>query len=351
MKSIPVILAALAMTACGTVPEPRLDSAAPSASEAQLLERATGLFSEADYAGARALAEQALALNPASADALFALAASHYAMGEYANSIAVSRRAARLRSALLPDIYLLMGSGYERLDQPWDALRTYRYAAARYPQNALAQYRLALMYIAVDKPERAADTLKCVLHLEPLDTDAHFELGMLYAEHGYRTPALLALSMALAIEPQQDHAAMIHQTIDALLAKSTGPTARSGPGRGNPAAKDEGDFSAIEGELAKVHGAALARGVDPHDPAIPRAQYRALFDVLAQADDREQAAGFVGGFYLPLYRTIAEQGLEETFVNHIFMARGEPDSRRWIVQHPAQAQRLQATIRSHWSNR
>ncbi|MCO6413958.1 MAG: tetratricopeptide repeat protein [Thiogranum sp.] len=350
MKLIFIMLSLILLHGCSSVPEARFDSVAPSQPEAQLLEQARQLFSAGDYTQARARAEQALALNSASAEAWFAVAASWFGMEEYRNSIEAARLAARYRSDLLPDIYLLLGAAHERLDEPWQALRTWRYGSQRYPDNALLHYRLALMYIRLDKPELAADTLKTVLRLEPLNPDPHFQLGMLYADHGYRTPALLALSMALALAPEIGPASLINTTIDALLGIRR--TATSDVVHTTPAAAlrtDEGDFSVAETALSKLWTARTDRGVDADAPAMLRAAYEELFRIL-QAMPVSERQVFVPAFYVPVYKAIADKGLADVFINHIFQGRQEPQFRQWLKEHAGQEAQLQDVIRRHYAS-
>lgn len=351
MKLIFIILSVISLYACRTVPEPRFDSVAASASEAQLLEQARRLFGAGEYAQARTRAEQALALNSASAEALFAIAASWFGMEEYRKSIAAARQAARYGSDLLPDIYLLLGAAYERLDEPWQALRTLRYGIQRYPDNALLHYRLAVMYIRLDKPELAADTLKTVLRLDPLNPDPHFQLGMLYADHGYRTPALLALGMALALAPETGPVSLVNTTIDALLGIRR--TATSDAVNTTPAVAlrtDEGDFSVTETALSKLWTARTDRGVDADAPAMLRAAYEELFRTL-RAMPVSEGEVFVPAFYVPVYKAIADKGLADVFINHIFQGRQETQFRQWLKEHANQEAQLQDVIRRHYASR
>ena len=353
MKLILIIILAIHIAGCHTIPEPRLGSVAASATETQLLEQTRRLFGEGKYSEARRKAEQVLELNPASADALFAIAACHFGVKEYRESIAVSRQAARYRSELLPDIYLLLGAAYERIDEAWNALRTYRHASRRFPDNAIVQQRLALVYIHLEKPELAAEALKNALRLEPLDPNSHFQLGMLYADYEYRIPALLALSVALLVDPGEGPVDLINETLDTLLGQGVIRNAASGAfvSVADAAPKsDEGDFAATDAALTSARVALLNRGVRGEDPAMLNAQYNALFTALRTLDSAQGGEAFAVTFYVPLFRALTEKGLQEAFINSVFQVRQDPVFAQWIADHPGQATQLQATMRHYrWS--
>lgn len=350
MKFIPVLIVVIALIACSTIPEPQRDSVTASAGEKQLLEQTRKLISESKYTEARNKAAQALTLNPDNAEAQFAVAVCYFYLHEYEKSITVSSQAARYRSDFLPDIYLLMGASYERLDDLWNALRTYRDASQRYPDIPQLQYQLALVYIDLDKPELAAETLKNVLYLDPLNPNPHFQLGMLYADYGYRTPALLALSIALALEPVGGKANLINDTIDALLSGNDVHNPASGTlNRADDTApqSDEGDFASTDAALSSARRSLLSRGIPAESSAMLKAQYQAFFNAIEASHGAPQSRLFVPDFYLPMYHVLYQKGLDEALINRIFQGRQDQVFRQWVEKHHAEEEKLLETIRHH----
>lgn len=347
MKFIPIFAAALVLTACSTLPEPQKDSVTASAGVAQLMEQTRQLISDHKYTEAMRKASRAQALNPDNAEARYAVAVCHSYLHEYEQSITASLQAARYRSKFLPDIYLLLGAGYERTGEPWNALRTYREASRRFPDNPELRLRLALVYLDLDKPELAAEALKNVLYLDPLNPDAHFHLGMLYSDYGYRIPSLLALGMALVLEPVEGPAKQINDRVDALLGGNVVWNEATGTLNSVTDASpktDEGDFTAIDAALSDTRADLPGRGIPAGSRTMIEAQYQALFRSIQALHDEQQGRKFVADFYLPMYRTLFDKGLQEAFINRICLGRQDQAFKKWIEEHPDEAERLKATI-------
>jgi len=95
---------------------------AASKQEQQLLDQGEQLFKQGQFQAALQKVQQANRLNPENAEALYAIAVCYLSLKDYSSSLEFSRRATAYRSADLPDIYLAMGTAYQRLDDPWNAL-------------------------------------------------------------------------------------------------------------------------------------------------------------------------------------------------------------------------------------
>ena len=299
----------------------------PSAAEKRLLQEGENEFRQGKFRAALQKAYQALKKNPDNVEALFAVATSYMALGEPEKSLAYSQKAANYQTDHLPDIYLVMGQAYEQLEDPWNALRTYRYAAHQYPGNPLIQFRLGVAYSALNKPEFAAEAFKSSLRANPYNPAAHFELGKLYFIHEYNTPALLSLGMALLLEPREGPAPEIRKNLEELF----------GRGASKHNKTDEGDFHRIEAALAQAAG--KKTGFE-----FIRKQYRLLFRELAEPSFINQKKTFVLEFYVPFYNQVHRKNLDETFVYYIFQGSENKAMASWLKIHPARVKQLERLI-------
>jgi len=312
-----------------TVSPPVKNPVTASETEKQLLLQGEKLYHQGKFEAAIPKVQETLKLNPDNVEAIYAMALCYMALKKYQKSLEFSRRAATYQSNYLEDIYLLMGSAYKQLNAPWNALRTYRFAAGQYPKNSKLQYRLGDTYLFLNKPELASDAFKAAIVADPDDAAAHYQLGMIYFAHGYRTPALLSLSTALLLSPDQPTALTAQKSIIDLLVSDD-----------ESSKTDEGDFQSVDTALLKVR-AALQNSTSEHAAFdIVESQYRSLFNQLNTAKISNQNT-FVTSNYAPLFNKIYQQQLEETFVYYIFQGSKDKNVSDWLKQHPAEIVRLE----------
>lgn len=314
-----------------TVSPPFKSPVAASETEKQLLLQAEKLYHQGKYKAALPKIQETLRLNPNNVEAIYAMALSCVALEQYHKSLEYSKRAAAYKSKYLEDSYLLMGTAYQQLNDPWNALRTYRFAAREYPNNAKLQYRLGDTYVYLNKPELASDAFKAAILADPDDVAAHYQLGMIYYAYDYHTPAILALSTSLLLDPAQPAAALIQKYIVELLDHD--PESHK---------SDEGDFYAVDKAIAEKRAAHLS-STPEHAFHTVEAQYRTLFARLNTANISKQKT-FVIDSYIPLYNKIHLQQLDETFVYYIFQGSKDKNISKWLKEHPGKVSQLKQLI-------
>lgn len=345
IKRITIVLLGLLAGSCATLDEPGLQPVTPSASELQLMAQGNQLYQDGKYQDALHKVQEVLALNSGNVEALYAIASCYFELKDYQNSVSFSKQAARYKSDVLAETYLLLGANYERLDDPWSALRTYRLASEQFPRSAFIQYRLALAYRYLAKPEEAAEAFKIVLRLNARNPEPHFQLGMLYAEHGYRVPAVLALSTSLLLDPVNGPVTMMHDTIEHLLTGRV--THGKTPERIHEfpvsAKTDEGDFTAIDKALFEQH--TMSR---TDSTALLKSQYRVLFAQLSKPATAEKSGRyFVEEYYVPFYQQLARDGLAETAINWMFQAKQGQKFNQQLDSAPSKKKRLAEFIKNY----
>jgi len=310
---------------------------AASKNERLLLDQGEQYFKQGKFQAALQKVQQAYQLNPGSAEALYAIALCYLSLEEYASSLEYSRRAAAYRSEVLPDTYLLMGTAYQRLDDPWNALRSYRFAAGQYPDNAKLQYRLGETYVYLGKPEFAADAFKAAIAAAPDDAASHYQLGMLYFANRYDIPALLSLSAALLLEPDDAMAPSVRQNLVDLLDSDL-----------ENRNTDEGDFQAVAASLLRQRTALLNRGEKPAGFETVKALYLTLYAQLDTANIRNQKMSPVMHRYVTFYSRLHQQGLDETSVYYIFQNSEDKFISDWLEKYAQKVKQLEQLVKDSW---
>lgn len=322
-------------TGCSSVglSSPKKIPVAASKKEQQLLLLGEQHFKQGQFQTALQKVQQVQASNPDNEEALYAIARCYLSLEKYSQSLEYSRRAASYRSEHLPDIYLLMGRTYQQLDEPWNALRTYRYATSQYPKNFQLLYALGETYVYLGKPEFASDAFKAAITAAPDDAASHYQLGILFYTNHYSTPALLSLSVSLLLEPDHARAASIRQNIVDLL---TSDLASNNT--------DEGDFQAVAAALNRQRVSMLKPEKKYTVFEIIKAQYLMLYKELGTQKIKNQKKTFVIDSYVSFYNRLDQQGLAETSVYYLFQNSQDEVINRWLENNSEKVKRLEGFV-------
>ena len=313
------------------------DPVPASKAEKQLLQQAGEYFKQGEFNAALQVLQQVLSLNPDNVEAMYATARSSLLLEKFNKSLEFSKRAATYKTEHLADIYLLTGKTYQLLDDPWNALRSYRFASSVYPKDPKIHYSLGDTYAYLNKPELAAESFKAAIRLNPGHAASHFQLGILYYINDYLTPALLSLSTALLLEPEQGPAALIRKNINDLLGREmlTGEN------------KDEGDFQSVDEILLRQRVNLIQKNEKETTFEIMKAQYQTLFKELNTAKIKNQKKTFVMDIYVEFYNNVYQQGLDETFVYTIFQGSQDRAISNWLEKQPDKVKQLEELVKSY----
>jgi len=326
-----IILLLFFINGCSTaaLKSPVKNPVASGENEKNLLQQGEIFYRQGKYETALPKALEALKLNPDNVEALYAITLCYMALQNYPKSLEFSKLAATYKSEHLEDIYRLMGRSYQQLDEPWDALRTYRFAASEYPKNSMIQYSLGETYVYLDKPELASDAFKAAIQADPSNAAAHFQLGMIFYALDYTTPALLSLSTSLLLAPGQPASSLILNTIVDLLGHET-----------ESRKTDEGNFQSIETALVRQRNSVINNAEKQTDFEMIKTQYLTLFTQLNTAKISGQKT-FVIDNYVPLYNKLHLQQLDKAFVYYIFQSSNDKDIREWLKKNPGKIKQLE----------
>lgn len=309
-----------------------------SKKEQVLLQQGEQYFKQGQFQSALQKVQQAYELNPDNAEAQYAIALCYLLLKEYSKSLDFSRQAASYLFKHLPDTYLVMGTAYQRLDDPWNALRTYRFAARQYPDNEKLQYRLGETYVYLSKPEFAADAFKAAIAAEPKDAASHYQLGILYYENNYYAPALLSLTVSLLLEPDHARAPSLKQTIFNLLGSEM-----------ESKNTDEGDFQSVDTALVRQRASLLNKTEKLSAFEIIKAQYLTLYKELDTARIKNQEKTFVMDNYVTFFNKLHQQGMDETSVYYIFQNSQSEVIDIWLNKNSGKVKQLEQFVKnSSW---
>ena len=176
-------------------------------------------FTREDNAKARALAEQALALDPNYPEAYVRLGRAHlidFQTGWSADPAASFKRSVDAAQQALsldesyPDTYILLSSIYLFIKRHDDAKLAVRKALALSPNHSLAKANLGMILTYSGEPQAAIVALKEAMRLSPVFPDWYrSELARAYFQTGQYDKAVDELEGRLKIDPRNGEALIL----------------------------------------------------------------------------------------------------------------------------------------------
>jgi tetratricopeptide (TPR) repeat protein len=167
-----------------------------------LVEAADALRARGRAREALPLYEQALELNPRSAEARNNLGNALFELGAWTEALGHYRRALELR----PDdaqVHSNLGNALRQLGQLEEALTHSERAVALDPRQSVLHKNLALVLGALARRDEAAASYRRALALGPADIETLTQLGNLLRDLGERREALACYAQAVQLDPQR----------------------------------------------------------------------------------------------------------------------------------------------------
>ena len=347
----PLVLTLTLVSSATVASAQRAPSRVPSTTTAEqeaTIRAGIELHDKARYDEAIAKYQEVLAKSPTDVTAMFEMAYSYMAKKDYDKSLATAREGAQFKSELLPMFYDLMASSLDSKGQPLQAVEIYKQGIALVPNASQLYFNMAVTYReSLNKPDDARFALEKAASIEPLHPGVQLLLGQVFQGSGYTTPAFLALSTFLVLDPGGSQALPGYGLWRALLKGGVDPLP-NGPMSAPPvqgramrdraasaarpeSKKDEGDFSAFEARLVPTHTVFMQK-LDSGTPEIQAliAQVNELLATLPANPAGAAAASFTNRHYRPFFVALAQRNFVEPFVYWASQRAPVPGVTDWL---------------------
>jgi tetratricopeptide (TPR) repeat protein len=311
---------------------------APTATpqEVAALREGIALYEQRRYDDAFAKFEAVYKANPDAIMAIYEMGLVHFARKEYQQAIDMGARAT---AYIVPPVQL--GQFYSLIGNTLDAAREPRKAVEVYQQGIEVAPVAGLYYnMAVTQAQSLADvaaartSLKSAARIDPQHGGTQLMLGRLFALDGLQTPALLAFSRFLILEPATTRTGDAYQPWFRLLNGTLTLPSGNEPATitVNPdQSKAEGDLTQLDLHISLSKIAAAKSAESKPQIQMMADQLDMLFQVYAAVAPGANQDTFLYTYYMPYFVEMQKQGLVEPFVYFVSQRTNLPGVREWLA--------------------
>jgi len=335
ISSTSLVLILLTPALAQKLDPPKLTPIPSTEAQDKLIKEGVALHDQRNYDGAIAKYEEVLRENPDNVTALYELSFSYSLKKDYRRSLETAYKGAQYKSDDLAAFYMMIGNNLDVLGEPKKAVETYEKAIKLKPADSLAYYNLAITYSNLQKPEDAKKNLKKAVLLNPDHASSHLALSALFFRTNYKTPALLAVSRFLILEPRSERSVSGFKIIQEIL--GGGVKQGNNPNEMNifldlSAKKDEGDF----GHIDLVMGLSKAAGMSDKNKGKTEVQLlveqvETLFAILVETDAKGDRSKFMWQYYIPYFVELKKKNLVEPFTYYISQRSNLAGVTEWLA--------------------
>jgi thioredoxin-like negative regulator of GroEL len=297
-----------------------LTGAFAQGSVSELITEGIKLHDKGEYADAIDLYKKALLLDKRSAHANYEMASSYFAMKDYDNALKYADIVINLNIDYIDQAYLLKGSVQDVTGKPLEAVKTYAKALAKYHNNHLLYYNLALTSFNLKQYKDADNALEHALKIDPSHASSHFLLALSMLTQGKRAKGILALYNFLLVEPNSKRTPAALKTLEEELAKGVKKEGEKPVTMTTPGNKDEDEFYTAELMLG-LNAAARYNETNKNKTAqqLFIENTNSFFTILGEM--KKNRKGFWWNFYVDYFYTIAQNDHTEALCYYIIQSK------------------------------
>jgi tetratricopeptide (TPR) repeat protein len=349
LKSAIILLLLAVTTQAQKLGEPKLEPTPSTPSQEILIKQGIALHDRGNYDGAIKYYEEVLTENPNNVLALYEMSFSYFQKRNFQKSLELGYKLAQYKSELLPRVYVQIGNSQDELGEVKKAIETYKAGIKLFPANFLIHFNLAVTYNKLGELDEARAWAKKSAGFNPQHPSSQLLLASLFDRGSYKTPALLAASRFLVLEPSSQRSASAIDLLKRLM--QGGVSAGKNPNEINifldmNAKKDEGDFGAIDLVVGLSKAAERTeKNKDKSAMQLLVGNFETTFAILGeQKADRSK---FTWKYYVPYFAELKKQGHVEAFVYYTHQRSGSAEVSEWLNQNRGRVESFLAWSKSY----
>lgn len=304
--------------------------------ESAAIKEGIALHEQGRYDDAIERYNEALKLNPDNVIAIYETAYSYSRKGDAKKTIEVAARGTQYQSPVLAPLYVMIGSALESTGDPQGAIDVFKKGLEVAPAAGTLHHSLAVTYSTALKDRSAAKSaLKQGAFADPNHPGIQIFLARTFAQEDLKTPALLAATRFLVLEPGSARTQDGYTIWRVMLNGNTvQPSAEGGPVQISvrpDQSKEEGDLSTLDLDISMSRALAIKTADGKSEIESMVWQVDSLFAMYAKRGPGEDKATFLWTYYMPYITEMQQKGFVEPFVYFANQRTNLPGVREWLT--------------------
>lgn len=314
---------------------------AQSANDAKMLvTEGVDLNNQKNYAGAIEKYQAALKIDPENIQANYQLAFSLNAEGKAMDAIPYLQKVVKgqASAAIRSSAYELMGSIYDRANQPQQAIDTYNEGIKANPASQSLYYNLGLAYSRTRQYAEAENSAIAAIKLDPAHAGSMRLYALVTFHQNKRAAALLGFCSFLLLEPHTARSTEAYGNIQHIL---QGGVLKPEPGQAQPHALEPNN-SALNMAITQAV-APFAKRKYASAGELLAAQLKAIFMAIGPLAEKQSGNDFFRKYLAAYFYQLAQTPHMPAFAR--LMSLSMPESAQWAKDNAPQMADLEAWVK------
>ena len=296
------------------------------------------MYEQGKFDDAMSRYNEVLKSNPNNVSAIHQLADTLFQKHEYQKAVDLAITGLEFKSNIRPLFYVLIGNTLDSTGQPQQAVDIYRNGLTIAPASGILHYNLGVTLTSSLKDTAQGKTVfKQGALADPNYPGIQFQLAVSFATDDLKTPALLAISRYLVLDPTSSRAATGYNLWRQMLNGNARPPDQNGQIQilVNPnQKKDEGNLQVLDTDISMSKVLAFKSSAGKSQMQSLFEQVDSLFKmygIRAPGEDREK---MLWTYYMPYVVEMQQKNFVEPFVYYVSQRTTVPGVREWLAANP-----------------
>jgi len=305
------------------------------------VQRGVSLHDEGKYDEAIKEYNAALAIDSTSSIANYELSYTCMSVGKYADAIKYSRRVIEKNEDHQEAAYISMGSSYDLMGDPENAIKVYEEGVLKFPESNLLNYNLAYTLLGQKQYDKAEEAVIKAIIAKPDHGSSHIVLSSIMEGKGERVKSILPLYYFLLIEPTSKRAQSNYSFLVKELYRGVERKGKKNISINLPSSSSNNTpFSAAETFLS-MHAATTLLEKNSNNSEMDNfvEMTKGLFKVLGER--KKVNTGFWWDFYVTLFSDMERDDHCDAFCYYISQSANTDEVANWLTANTKKLEKLQ----------
>ncbi len=293
-----------------------------------LVKEGITLHDSGKYSQAIEKYEEALKIDSKSPLVLYEISYSYFALQDFKMAAKYSKKVIKLKDKYLNEAYMIYGSALDNMGEPKKAVKVYKEAIEKYPDDYLLYFNLGLTQYRMKDLSNAEGNFIQAIKLNSSHATSHLSLGAVNMEMGNKSKALLALYYFLTVEPNTERSKNAIQFIESVINQGVSKDGDKEISITLLSDNMESDFGVVDMFLSLKTATYLSEEEEkPEDLFLDLT--KSFFEILEE--QREGKSGFWWDAYVNVLMLFNNEEHLETYT-HFIRQSSNSKSSKWLQE-------------------